>query len=273
MPIERVLRRLTQIPGARSLWCRFPVGPLDLRVRYGIFSRPNYAYGVYTPAALASKLGLPAISVIEFGVAGGSGLLALESIAAEVSRATGVRIAVYGFDSGEGMPAPLDYRDLPYVWDQGFYKMDQSALRARLKQATLIVGDVARSVPEFVRTPGVPPVGFVSFDLDYYSSTKTALQLFEGGPDSRLPRTLCYFDDIMWPETAFHNEYTGELCAIREFNQEHAHMKVSPIHMFAHTRPHPAPWNEQMFVLHDFQHPLYCVNLTPKEARHTQLPL
>jgi hypothetical protein len=273
MSLERVLQRLTQIPGARSLWRRFPVGPLDLRVRYGISSRPHYAYGVYSAAELAAKLGIPAISVVEFGVAGGRGLLALESIATEVSRALGVKIAVYGFDSGEGMPAPVDYRDLPYVWAQGFYKMDQDALKASLKHATLILGDVANTVPAFLKTPGLPPLGFVSFDLDYYSSTKMALQLFDGGPESRLPRAYCYFDDIVWPEIACHNEYLGELCAIREFNAEHAHLKVSPIHMFSHMRPHPAPWNEQIYVLHDFQHPLYCVNITPMTERHTQIPL
>jgi hypothetical protein len=273
MPLERILRRLTQIPGARSLWRRFPVGPLDLRVRYGISSRPHYAYGVYRAAELAARLGIPAISVVEFGVAGGRGLLALESIATEVSSALGVKIAVYGFDSGEGMPAPTDYRDLPHVWDQGFYKMDQAALKASLKHATLILGDVADTVPAFLKTREAPPTGFVAFDLDYYSSTKLALRLFEGGPESHLARTYCYFDDIMWPEIACHNEFVGELCAIREFNLEHTHLKLSPIHMFSQMRPHTAPWNQQMYVLHDFRHPLYCVNITPKSPRYTQIPL
>ena len=122
MPSEALLRRLTQLPGARSLWRRFPVGPLDLRVRFGISARPNYAYGVYKAADLAVKLGLPAISVIELGVAGGRGLLALEGIAAEVSAALGIKIAVFGFDSSEGMPPPLDYRDIGHVWAEGFYK-------------------------------------------------------------------------------------------------------------------------------------------------------
>lgn len=273
MSLESVLRRLTQIPGTRSLWRRFPVGPLGLRVRYGISSRPNYAYGVYSAADLAARLGIPAISAIELGVAGGRGLQALESIATEVTRALGVKIAVYGFDSGEGMPAPADYRDLPHVWEQGFYKMDQAALKASLKHATLILGDVAASVPAFLKTPNLAPIGFAAFDLDYYTSTKMALHLFEGGPETHLPRAYCYFDDIMWPEIACHNEYTGELCAIREFNAEHTHLKVCPIHMFSNMRPHPAPWNEQMYVLHDFQHPLYCANITPKTTRHTQLPL
>ena len=212
-------------------------------------------------------------SVWSNSVAGGRGLLALESIATEVSRALGVKIAVYGFDSGSGMPAPMDYRDLPYGWGEGFYQMDQAALKASLKYATLILGDVASTVPAFLETPDLAPIGFVAFDLDYYSSTKVALQLFEDEPESRLPRVYCYFDDIRWPEIACHNEYVGELCAIREFNCEHTYMKISPIHMFSHTRPHPAPWNEQMYVLHDFQHLLYCVNITPKDASHTQLPI
>jgi len=45
-------------------------------------------------AVLASRLGLPELSVIEFGVAGGRGLVALEQLAAEIGPAVGVRIAV-----------------------------------------------------------------------------------------------------------------------------------------------------------------------------------
>lgn len=267
------LQRVTRIPGTRRLWSRFPVGPLELRVRYGIFSRPHYAYGVYAAADLAARLDIPAISVFEFGVAGGRGLLALEGIATEVGKALGVKIAVYGFDSGEGMPTPVDYRDVRHVWEQGFYKMDQTALKAALKHARLVLGNVAETVPAFLRTPELPPIGFVAVDVDYYSSTKAALQLFDGRPETRLPRVYCYFDDIVYPEIACHNEYIGELCAIREFNIEHEHMKIAPIHMFSHTRPHPAPWNEQMYAFHDFRHPLYTVNITPKTARHTHLPL
>jgi hypothetical protein len=81
MSADRALARFTQIPGVRSLWRRFPLGQLKTRVRYGIFDRPHYAYGVYSAADLAKRLGLSAISVIEMGVAGGKGLLALEGIA------------------------------------------------------------------------------------------------------------------------------------------------------------------------------------------------
>ena len=269
---DRVLARLTQIPGARSLWGRFPFGSVDTRVRYGVFDRPHYAYGVYSAADLAKRLGLNTISVVEFGVAGGKGLLALERIAKTVGDHFAIKINVTGFDSGQGMPAPADYRDLPHVWDKGYYKMDVAKLRAILSPDTeLVLGEIEDTVSSWVPKGSI---GFVAFDLDYFSSTKSALRLFQNSDAStRLPRSYCYFDDLMWPEHACHNEYVGELCAIREFNQEQEAKKLCPIHMFPYTRAHPSPWNEQMYVLHDFEHPLYCKNITLSGAQHTQLPL
>jgi hypothetical protein len=83
----------------------------------------------------------------------------------------------------------------------------------------------------------------------------------------------CYFDDIIWPERAAHNEYTGELCAIREFNEEHEMKKICPIHLLRHTRLQPAPWADQFYIMHDFRHSLYTRNITPDDEAHTQLPL
>ncbi|HEV2349356.1 MAG TPA: hypothetical protein VG028_05850 [Terriglobia bacterium] len=277
MIADRILTRLTQLPGARALWNRFPVGSVSLRVRYGVFQRPHYAYGVYYAADLAKRLGISAISVIEFGVAGGRGLLALESIAGTVTKYSGVSIDVVGFDGGLGMPEAVDYRDLPYVWGKGFYTMDENKLRSRLSPRTeLVIGDVAETVPAWLT--GKPkdraPVGFVAFDLDYYSSTKKALSVFEGSRhELHLPRVYCYFDDIMWPHHACHNPYIGELCAIREFNQSHEMLKLCPIHMLRHMRVHPDAWTEQMYVLHDFKHPFYCKNITPSGVKHTQIQI
>jgi hypothetical protein len=270
MASERILTRLTQIPGVRSLWNRFPVGPVDLRVRFGVFPRPHYAYGVYYAADLAKRLGLSSISVIEFGVAGGGGLLALESVAAVIADDVNINIHVAGFDSGKGMPNPVDYRDVPYVWGGGFYAMDEAKLRARLSPKTeLVIGDVADVVG---RWTAPAPIGFVAFDLDYYSSTKAALSLFEPAEQRpHLPRAYCYFDDIIWPERACFNEYIGELCAIREFNEAHASLKVCPIHMLHHTLPHPYAWSDAMYVLHDFQHPLYGRNISTADETSTQL--
>jgi hypothetical protein len=210
---------------------------------------------------------------MEFGVAGGNGLLALERIADRIGRDLGVRIAVFGFDTGTGMPPPVDYRDLPYVWQAGFLGMDRDRLRARLRSAELVLGDVAQTAPEVLARNDLPPVGFVAFDLDYYSSTKAAFHIFDGPPDTRLPRTYCYFDDVVWPEHACHNEYTGELCAIREFNAENYNMKIAKIKNLAWMRRHPARWNEQFYVLHDFGHPQYGQLVTPEGDEYRELRL
>lgn len=267
---ERVLARFAQVPGARSLWCRFPVGQLNTRVRFGIFDRPHYAYGVYSAADLAKRLGLDAISVMDMGVAGGRGLMALERIAKLVSAEFGIQIHVIGFDGGAGMPPPTDYRDVGHVWGTGFYAMDTAKLKAQLSPETeLVLGDVGETVCAWVPKARI---GFVAFDLDYYSSTKQAFRLFEKDASTRLPRTYCYFDDVTG-EYACHNEYLGELCAIREFNEEHEHQKICPIHLLRHVRALPEHWNEQMYVHHDFRHPLYCQNVNPSSEQYTQLPL
>ena len=270
---DRLLTRLLSIPGARSLWVRYPLGDIPTRVRFGAFDRAHYAYGVYRAAELARSLKLPAISVIELGVAGGIGLLSLERISREIAGHFAIEISVFGFDSGEGMPAASSYKDLPYVWSQGFYRMDQERLRKQLSGGELVLGDISRTLPAFTERPGLPPIGFVAFDLDYYSSTRQAFSLFDAPAATRLPRVFCYFDDIIWPESACYNEFTGELAAIREFNEEHPDRKIGALHMLRHLRPFADPWNDQIYVMHDFQHPQYCTNITPESREYRQLPL
>jgi hypothetical protein len=263
--IDSFLTRLIRVPGVRRMWARFPIGPVAMRVKYDAWDRPNYAYGVYFAADLAVRLGLKGISVIEFGVAGGNGLIALERIALSVKNDLGINISVFGFDSGEGMPAPRDFRDLPYIWSEGFYRMNRRELEAKLSGAKLVIGSVEDTVMSFVPPY---PVGFIAFDLDYYSSTKSAFRVFK---EDHLPRIYCYFDDTIYPEAACHNEYIGELCAIREYNATSADAKLCPLHGLRSMQPRQSGWNDQMYVLHDFRHPLYCVNVTPKE--HGQIPL
>jgi hypothetical protein len=268
----KALRLLVRVPGVQSIWGRLGLGSVETRMRFDITDRPHYAYGVYSAAVLAKRLGLPAFSVIELGVAGGRGLVALERLAAEIGAAVGVQIAVFGFDSGAGMPPPRDYRDLPHVWAEGFYKMDVDALKQRLSSAELCLGDVEKTAPAFVAAKH-PPIGFVSFDLDYYSSTVAAFGLFEGPAESRLPRVYCYFDDISGPEIAVMNPYVGELLAIDEFNAAHPKKKISPILHLSTEREKPAMWNAKIYALHDFDHPLYTRNVMPQGDEFRQLPL
>lgn len=259
------LRSFTSLPKAVSLWRRFPVGSVSLRTDYGVWDRAQYAYGTFNAARQAKLLGLSGISVIEFGVAGGDGLLALERIATEVAGFFNIRISVLGFDTGEGMPEAADYRDLPYVWRKGFYRMDEKKLREKMQRDTkLYIGDVGLTVQRLADVSD--PIGFVAFDMDYYSSTKRALAVFDLPQPTRLPRVYCYFDDILYPEFACHNPWTGELCAIREFNEEHSDRKLCPMNLLRWLRPHPEPWNDQIYVLHDFQHPLYSMHMQMKES-------
>ncbi|NQV80721.1 MAG: hypothetical protein HQ495_09210 [Alphaproteobacteria bacterium] len=111
--------------------------------------RPHYYSGLFESATLAHRLGVKRISAIEFGVAGGAGLVALERYAARVTRATSVEIDVFGFDMISGLPKPTDYRDMPYAWKEGFFKSDKEKLEKKLKRAIVIEGNISETLPKF----------------------------------------------------------------------------------------------------------------------------
>jgi hypothetical protein len=193
------------------------------------------------------------MSVIEFGVASGRGLLTLEKHAADVEKETGVRIAVYGFDSGAGLPKPTgDHRDHPDLWLAGDYPMDEAALRSRLsKRTTLVIGDVAETVPRFLDEGSYPPVGFAAMDLDYYSSTTFALQLFASPKRRMLRHAVLYFDDILGLP---YNSFAGERLAITEFNAANEAVKIDQ--WYGVEAGHPFPemyWLKQLFIAHDLE--------------------
>ncbi len=259
-----LLSKLTRLPGIRSIWLRLGVGSVEQRLEFDIWERPHYAYGVYRSAVLAKALGHEAVTVIEFGVAGGRGLMNLEQMAAVMSRHVGIRIDVAGFDTGVGLPTPLDYRDVVHVWAQGYFEMDIAALKRRLSPATkLVLGNVDETAEQFARSTR-SPIGFIAFDMDYYSSTVQSFRIFAAGPESRLPRVYCYFDDLVWPEEACHNDYIGEYLAISEFNQAHPMRKICALANLRWMRAHPARWNDQVYVMHDFEHPSYTTNIKSK---------
>lgn len=233
----------------------------------------QYAYGAWAAVELATSLRLPAVTMIELGVAGGNGLVELERLSRELEAERGIATHVAGFDLGTGMPAPTDHRDSPYVWQEGFFRMDEAALRERLDRADLLLGDVAETGPAFLAS-SPPPIGFVSFDLDYYSSTAAALEalLQSANHDRYLPRVLCYFDDTVGPHSEMHSEFTGELLAIDEFNRRQTSRKLARISGLRYkVEPCGGPWVDGMFVLHLFDHPLYNAYVFPKTDR--QFPL
>ena len=113
--------------------------------------RPNYSWGVLHGAYLAANLGIPRVSVLEFGVAGGNGLVSLELIAADVESLLGVGIDVYGFDLGSGFPEPVDYRDSPNLFQAGAFPMDVEKLRARLTKRSYFLATLAPPCPSSSR--------------------------------------------------------------------------------------------------------------------------
>ncbi len=240
-----------------NLLRRVPIGTFEFRLALDGVIRPNYGYALFHAAKQARSLGIKHLAAIEFGVAAGNGLLEMEKIAEEVTKITGVGFDVFGFDMGTGLPAPSDYRDLPYLFKGGFYKMDGESLRAKLKKSTrLILGDVGTTVPEFMRTD-IAPVGFAAFDLDFYSSTVHAMKILSADHDRLLPRTYCYFDDTMGGLEELYNEFTGELLAIREFNEKQVARKIALIHGLMQNRIIKSKWCNAMYALHVFDHPLY----------------
>lgn len=247
---------------ARGAIAALGIGSYPWRVSISAVPRPPYGYMVYNAASLAARLGYPRISVIEFGVAGGNGLIALEHHAQQAGRHFGIEIEVYGFDTGAGLPPPLDYRDLPYVWQEGFYAMDVAKLKSRLRSAKLVLGNVESTARTFFEQFNPAPIGAVSHDLDYHSSTVAALTLFEADERRFLPRVYNYFDDILGGELELYNEYTGERLAIAEFNDRHADRKFAYAHYLL-AKPVLQRWYHAIRICHLFKHPDYNKFISP----------
>lgn len=225
-------------------------------LEHGLATRPHYLWGLLFGAHTARALGIERISAIEFGVAGGRGLLELERAAVTTGEFTGVEVAPVGFDTGTGMPPPVDHRDIPWVIREGYFPMDEQALRARLTTSELVLGPIAETLPGWVRREH-PAIGFAAFDLDYYSSTVEAFALFDQSSELLLPRVACYFDDVLgygW------NDFNGERAAIRDFNAAHAERKIAKIPGMRYELPRSEfmhPWHEKLYITHLFDHPRY----------------
>jgi hypothetical protein len=246
------------------------MGGLRARIAFDLVLRQQNAYGILACADLARELGIAEVTLIEFGVARGAGILNMCDVAAKVTRATGVRFRVFGFDTGRGMPPPTSYRDHPELYQEGDFPMDQGALRKQLPDnAELVIGDLADTVGPFRdRVSPAAPIGFVSIDVDYYSSTVSALRVLEGAPEQYLPRAVVYLDDVEYPT---HNSWCGELLAVREFNDRNERRKIER-HAFLRSFRlfRNARWIDHVFMLHVLDHP--SRNVLNQERAKVVLP-
>ena len=216
--------------------------------------RPHYAWGSLQALNLAKALEIQRVSFIEFGVAGGNGLTALESIAETLERVFAVDVDIYGFDAAAGMPGATDYRDAPNLWRPGFYPMDQEKLQQRLKRTQLYLGPVEHTIPKFLAKKPAP-VAFIAFDLCYYNSTAKAFSIFDADQSALLPRVHCFFRNTLGRTFG---DFNGERLAISEFNSKHQTRNISKIYgLQYYLGRNVGRWVDQYYMAHIGDHELY----------------
>jgi hypothetical protein len=243
-------------------------GNYRMRIACDLVVRQQYAFSLLKTAELAMAQGLKSVTVIEFGVAAGAGLVNICDICRNITKVTGIDFQIFGFDSGVGMPPPRDHRDHPEVFSEGSFPLiDRSALmRALPHNAKLILGDIQETLPDFMAgLSASSPVGFVVIDVDYYWSAKECLKVFLGAADNYLPWTLVYLDDIGFESS---NPWAGELLAVREFNEENEMRKIHLFEGLRHKRlfKHTS-WFDQVYLLHVLDHGRRSVRGAPKEVK------
>ena len=134
------------------------------------------------------------------------------------------------------------------------------------KNTRVIYGEINETVSSFLNSNEMKTkIAFVSIDVDYYSSTKDCLKLFEIDSNFFLPSTILYLDDV---NNIDHNAYCGELLAINEFNEENKIRKIVKMTQLRNWRIFKnALWIDQMYFLHifdsDFRDPKNWMNKEP----------
>ena len=143
--------------------------------------RPHYHSIIYEATQSAIKLKLKKISILEFGVASGNGLLSIEKYCKKLSKKYKIEYEIYGFDFGDsaGLNFSKNPKDLPYYWSEGQFKMNYKKLEKKITISKLVLGNVSDTIKSFTQKYKPAPIAVVFFDLDYYTSTVDALELFK----------------------------------------------------------------------------------------------
>jgi hypothetical protein len=194
------------------------IGKFINLIKKGTIPRTHYALGLLMAAHQAKELGYKKISVIEFGCWNCEGLIDLENYIFDIQNFFNIEFKVYGFDLGDGHPSyNSDTRDRSYEMPKGLYPFEIKENLKSLKISKLILGDVKETIKDFLQNENIneAPIGFVSFDLGLYNSTKNALKLMNSSSNFFIPRTILYFDN-----NYFVLENEGDLLAKNEFNPQ-----------------------------------------------------
>lgn len=234
-------------------------GSITSKIDYDLVIQQPFAFGMNEAFKLISserdRLPQTRLVLIEFGVASGTGLLNICRIAEKLSSHYGIDYRIIGFDTGTGMPSPVDYRDHPEKYLDGDYEPHDTAalIRSLPPQASIKYGHIAEMVKVLADDLTENDViGFVSIDVDYWSSTKDCFQLFDDKRLKFLPRMPMYLDDV---NNIDHHPFAGELLAVREFNNGHADTKITKMNQLRDWRIFKnALWLDQMYWFIDLKH-------------------
>lgn len=244
----RIAHRLSILLGREDAWI-VRNGTFREKALYGVIKRPNYCYGMLRAADQAKYLGREEVTVVEFGVASGAGLLNMIELGNLITNETGVKFNIVGFDAAGGLPQVKGYKDHAELWKSGdFVMLDRAGLMKRIDgRADLIIGDIHDTVGQ-LKSHLSPnrTLGFISVDVDIYTATAAALRCLEWAPDLYLPAVSMYFDDTQF---FFANEWAGELLAINEFNTRSEHRKIGADRSLG-----GQGWHRAMYVCHVLDH-------------------
>tara|TARA_B100000686_G_C16709055_1_gene928034 strand:+ start:778 stop:1566 length:789 start_codon:yes stop_codon:yes gene_type:complete len=222
-----------------------------LSIKYKSF-RPQYETILLESCLEAKKLGYKEITVLELGVAGGNGIVSLEKYRKKIQKKIDIKINIYGFDTGEGIPKSNLKEDLPFIWKAGQYKINKEKLEKRV-DSKIYYGDIKNTVEEFCKI-NPKNISVIFFDLDLYSSTASFLKKINYWGKFISPRVYCYFDDLFNYNYVSH--FNGELLAIKEFNKENQDYKIGT--NIDHVADFKFPLAKGLlYTLHNFNHEDY----------------
>lgn len=224
-------------------------GSFVKKIEYDLVPRHPYAFGVNSAFQNAALEKIEKIVIIEFGVASGGGLFNLAYIAGKLSKIYNIDYEVIGFDTGKGMPSPVDYKDHPEKYRAGDFPPLSLSEKKLPHKTKIYYGEIDETVNliKSYNKKGVK-IGFVAVDVDYYTSTVSCLKSLLFEQSMYLSSTVLYFDDIY---NIDHNEFCGELLAINEFNQTNNLRKICKMTQLKDWRIFKnAVWLDQMYFLH-----------------------
>ena len=260
--LERVFRERLSEPVHLNLASLFVgmFGKYRNKVYFDLAFRQYTAFCLLDAADRAIELGLKRISVVEFGVASGAGLLNICENSSAITKETGVEFDIFGFDTGSGLPPPRSYRDHPELYSSGDFPMDFVALQARLPpNVKIILGDIAVTIPKFIKHDIPSPLGYIALDVDYYWSAVEALAILDGPAENYLPMVNLYLDDCQDP---YHNPSCGEMLACNEFSQSHELRKIHRYTALSEKRLFKnASWISKIYAAHVLDHPARTVGV------------